>query len=109
MNSPHTEPDDRTWAFLSYSRADKLFVAGLAKSLDAAGLMSDWDQSSVDLTSVTTGISAEDEWWARLQDMIAAADVMGFVISPDSAKSPVCGEEIGSKPECSGHWVTVDS
>ena len=54
----------------------------------------DSDRSLSDPANVATGISAEDEWWQRLQDMIAAADVMVFVVSPDSAASKVCDEEI---------------
>ena len=33
-------------------------------------------------------------WWVRIQDMISAADTMIFLVSPDSARSAVCDEEI---------------
>lgn len=89
-----SEPLRKTKVFLSYSRQDQQFVRCLAASLDAAGFIADWDDATVDPDNVTAGIAAEDEWWARLQDMISAADVVVFVVSPGSASSPVCDEEI---------------
>jgi hypothetical protein len=47
-----------------------------------------------DPSNIESGISAQDEWWQRLQQMIDAADVIVFVVSPDSAASKVCDEEI---------------
>jgi nucleoside 2-deoxyribosyltransferase len=84
----------RTRVFISYSRKDQEFVERLAASLDERGFVPDWDQTTADPDSVSAGISAEDQWWARLQELIAAADVMVFVVSPDSATSKVCDEEI---------------
>ena len=83
-----------TRVFISYSRRDQKFVERLAASLDERGFVPDWDQTTTDPDNVSVGISAEDEWWARLQQLIAAADVMVFVVSPDSASSKVCDEEI---------------
>jgi hypothetical protein len=80
--------------FLSYSRKDRAFAEWLASSLTARGFVADWDQASTDPDNISTGISAEDEWWDRLQQMITAADVVVFVISPDAAASKVCDEEI---------------
>jgi WD40 repeat protein len=80
--------------FLSYSRRDKDLVARIAEGLMAAGFLPDFDQAAHDPDNVSAGISAEDEWWKRLQEMIAAADVMVFLVSPDSAVSAVCDEEI---------------
>jgi len=84
----------KTRVFLSYSRNDGIFVHRLAKAVAAKGYEPDFDQSSFDPANIATGISAEDDWWRRLQDMIAAADVMVFVVSPDSAASKICDEEI---------------
>ena len=84
----------KTRVFLSYSRKDGAFTHRLAGALAARGYEPDFDQSSRDPSNVSTGISAEDEWWQRLQDMIAAADAMVFIVSPDSAASRVCDEEI---------------
>jgi WD40 repeat protein len=80
--------------FLSYSRRDSEFVARLASALEARGYLPDFDRSTHDKDNVITGISAEDDWWKRLQEMIEAADVMVFVVSPASATSKVCDEEI---------------
>lgn len=86
----------RTRVFLSYSRKDAHFTRRLADALAARpeGYAPDYDQSSRDPANIDSGISAEDEWWQRLQQMIAAADVMVFIVSPDSAASKVCDEEI---------------
>ncbi len=80
--------------FLSYSRKDRAFVEWLSAALTARGFVVDWDQASADPDNITTGISAEDVWWERLQEMIGAADVVVFIVSPDAAASQVCDEEI---------------
>lgn len=84
----------KTRVFLSYSRKDAVFTHRLAAALAVRGYEPDFDQSPFDPANIATGISAEDEWWLRLQEMIAAADVMVFIVTPDSAKSKVCDEEI---------------
>ena len=66
----------------------------LADTLLARGLQPDFDQSTYDPDNIEGGISAEDDWWMRLQEMIAAADVMVFLVSPQSAGSKVCDEEV---------------
>lgn len=86
--------DARTRVFLSYSRKDTALVQRVADGLMAAGFLADFDRAAHDPGNVSAGISAEDEWWKRLQEMIAAADVMVFLVSPDSAASAVCDEEI---------------
>jgi WD40 repeat protein len=86
--------DARTRVFLSYSRKDAALVQRVADGLMAAGFLADFDQAAHDPGNVSAGISAEDEWWERLQEMIAAADAMVFLVSPDSAASAVCDEEI---------------
>jgi TIR domain len=84
----------KTRVFLSYSRKDGEFTQRLAKALEARGYIADYDQSDSDPANITSGISAEDEWWQRLQDMIVATDVVVFIVTPDSAASNVCDEEI---------------
>ncbi|WP_189787482.1 toll/interleukin-1 receptor domain-containing protein [Streptomyces capitiformicae] len=86
--------DTRTRVFVSYSRKDAEFLSWLAQGLRDRGLLVDYDRSTEDPNSVTTGISAEDAWWTRLEEMITAAEVIVFVVSPDSARSRVCDEEI---------------
>ena len=80
--------------FLSYSRKDADFTHRLAEALGARGYAPNYDQSARDPANVESGIAAEDEWWQRLKEMIAAADAMVFIVSPDSAASKVCNEEI---------------
>jgi WD40 repeat protein len=87
-----TEPKVRV--FLSYSRTDKDFTRKLALALTGLGYVADFDQSEHDPANIETGISAEDDWWKRLQDMIAAAEAMVLIVSPHSVASQVCGEEI---------------
>ena len=93
VGSGEAEPVE-TRVFLSYSRKDALFTRRLVEALSLRGYAPDFDQSARDPANIDTGISAEDEWWQRLQQMIAAADVMVFIVSPDSAASRVCDEEI---------------
>ena len=87
-----SEPQTRV--FVSYSRQDSRFVAWLAEQLQGHGFLVDFDLSTYDRLGIDTGISAEDAWWSRLQELITAADVVVFVVSPDSARSRVCDEEI---------------
>src|SRR6266480_1311711 len=89
-----TAKDSQTRVFLSYSRKDLDFVVWLSLALGRHGCLTDFDRSSEEPSNVTTGISAEDAWWARLEEMITAAEVMIFVVSPDSIRSKVCDEEI---------------
>jgi TIR domain len=84
----------RTRVFLSYSRKDLDFVTRLSSDLNARGCVCDFDVADSDSTNVATGISAEDAWWARLQDMITLAQVIVFIVSPDSTRSKVCDEEV---------------
>ena len=92
--APEAAENARTRVFLSYSRKDGEVMGRIAEGLQEAGFLADFDKASHDPHNVTAGISAEDEWWKRLQEMIAAADVMVFLVSPDSATSAVCDEEI---------------
>ncbi|SOB88470.1 toll/interleukin-1 receptor domain-containing protein [Streptomyces sp. 1331.2] len=84
----------QTRVFVSYSRRDSRFVSWLADCLKEQGFLVDYDLSTDDRLGVDTGISAEDAWWTRVEEMITAADVVVFVVSPDSARSRVCEEEI---------------
>lgn len=83
-----------TRLFLSYSRKDAKELQKIVLALRSRGYDPDFDKSEFDPNNVLTGISAEDEWWKRLQQLIARADVMIFLVSPDSASSRVCDEEI---------------
>ncbi|MEL6826217.1 MAG: TIR domain-containing protein [Pseudomonadota bacterium] len=94
MADPLPQPDSPIRVFLSYSRRDTALMLQIAESLRARGFEPDFDQSSHDPDNVSGGISAEDEWWLRLQEMIAICDVMVFLASPASANSDVCDEEL---------------
>jgi formylglycine-generating enzyme required for sulfatase activity len=84
----------KTRVFLSYSRTDSDFTDFLAEALADRGYTPDYDRSVYDPANIDSGISAQDQWWQRLQQMIASADVIVFVVSPDSAGSRVCDEEV---------------
>ena len=84
----------KTRVFLSYSRMDSGFTDRLAEALAEMGYTPDFDRSGYDPANIDSGISAQDQWWQRLQQMIARADVIVFIVSPDSAGSRVCDEEI---------------
>ncbi len=85
---------DRLRVFLSYSRQNEAFMRQIADALRARGFEPDFDQATYDPHQISGGISAEDEWWVRIQEMIAACDVMLFLVSPGSSGSVVCDEEI---------------
>ncbi len=93
--------------FLSYSRKDKEFIARLADVLTQRGYLADFDQSSHQAETGGTGIAPTDDWWLRLQDMIAAADVMVLAVSPDSAASKVVDEEIAYARSLSKRVIAV--
>lgn len=75
--------------FISYSRKDLDFVKRLSSDLNAAGCLCDFDVADTDPSNVDAGISAEDEWWKRLQEMITRAHVITFIVSPHSLRSKV--------------------
>ncbi|MGE0768430.1 MAG: toll/interleukin-1 receptor domain-containing protein [Hyphomicrobiaceae bacterium] len=83
----------RVRVFLSYSRRDGAFCARLASALDGQ-FEPVYDQSTRAHDDPDTRLTAQDEWWAQLKTMIAACDAIVFVVSPNSAASPVCDDEI---------------
>ena len=91
---PAAGAEARLRVFLSYSRKDGDFVARLAAALDGPKFEASYDASPHAGKNPELGIAAEDEWWKQLERMIAAADAMVFVVSPDSIASKVCDEEI---------------
>jgi len=99
MSTIPVEPDsaDRGGAprvFVSYSRKDLAFVERLSKDLNQRECVCDYDVVDTDPNNVMVGISAEDDWWKRLQTMITRAHVVVFVLSPDSLRSRVCDDEV---------------
>jgi hypothetical protein len=71
--------------FISYSRKDIEFAKRLTGELQKSDLdfWIDWE-----------GIPPTVDWWKEIEKGIEEADVFLFLISPDSAKSRVCGQEI---------------
>lgn len=86
--------EDKLRVFLSYSRQNEAVMRQIADDLLSRGFAPDFDQATYDPDQISGGISAEDEWWVRIQEMIAASDVMLFLVSPGSSASAVCDEEI---------------
>src|SRR6202035_2399081 len=85
-NIPPPQSDQpKTKLFLSYSRADMAFVDRLEKSLRERGFEPLIDRSE---------IVAFEDWWRRIEQLIAQSDTVVFVISPRSVESPVCRKEI---------------
>lgn len=84
--------DDRTKdgqthvrVFLSYSRIDQPFAIWLREELERLGV-----EVFRDVDDTLPG----ELWWQRLQDLIARADAVVFVLSPNSVQSSVCGDEV---------------
>src|SRR5215203_6786284 len=74
-------------AFISYSRRDKDYVESrLAAALEARG-KNLW----IDLDDIRGGAS---DWRATVWAGIEASRVVVFVLTPDSVRSRVCGEEL---------------
>ena len=71
--------------FISYSRDDLYFADQLNAALDACGFECFIDRH---------GISGGEDWKRRLGNLISDADTVVFVLSPTSARSPVCDWEV---------------
>ncbi len=71
--------------FISYSRKDISFARKLAEAFKDQDLdfWIDWE-----------GIPPTVDWWQEIEKGIEEADIFVFLISPDSAASKVCKEEI---------------
>jgi TIR domain-containing protein len=74
-----------TRVFISYSRKDMAFAERLEAALKARGIEPLIDRSE---------IYAFEDWWKRIQALIAQADTIVMVLSPDAIASEVCGKEV---------------
>src|SRR6266436_7309142 len=72
--------------FISYSRKDMAFADQLEAALRARGIEPLIDRSE---------IYAFEDWWKRIEALIAAADTVVFVLSPDAIASEVALKELG--------------
>lgn len=71
--------------FVSYARKDSEAVARIVRALEIDGRQVFKD---------TADILPTEEWRARLEGLITAADTIVFCLSPDSAASEVCAWEV---------------
>jgi tetratricopeptide (TPR) repeat protein len=71
--------------FVSYSRQDICFADRLEAALKARGFEPLIDRSE---------IYAFEEWWSRVETLIASADTVVFVLSPDAVASDVARREV---------------
>jgi TPR repeat protein len=71
--------------FISYSRDDLYFADQLDMALNACGFECVIDRH---------GISGGEDWKRRLGNLISEADTVVFVLSPTSARSPICDWEV---------------
>ncbi|MGB8279285.1 MAG: toll/interleukin-1 receptor domain-containing protein, partial [Methylovirgula sp.] len=81
--APGTEPKARI--FISYSRKDMAFADKLEAALKARGF-----EPLIDRTE----IYAFEDWWKRIEALIARADTVVFVLSPDAVASDVALKEV---------------
>jgi len=79
------EQSSRAKVFISYSRKDMAFADRLEAALNARGF-----EPLIDRTE----IYAFEDWWKRIEDLIARADTVAFVLSPDSVTSEVAQKEV---------------
>jgi WD40 repeat protein len=75
----------KTKIFISYSRKDMAFADRLDAALKGRNF-----EPLIDRTE----IYAFEDWWARIQALIAQADTVIFVLSPNSVGSDVCEKEV---------------
>src|SRR5262245_33418192 len=71
--------------FVSYSRKDMAFADRMAAALVARCVAPRIDRKE---------IVAFEDWWARIEALIAQADTVVFVLSPDAVASDVALKEV---------------
>jgi TIR domain len=84
MASGQGVEQSKTKAFVSYSRNDMAFVDRLEPVLKARGIEALIDRHA---------IYAFEDWWKRIEALIAQADTVVFVLSPDAVASAVCEKD----------------
>jgi WD40 repeat protein/LysM repeat protein len=84
--------------FVSYSRKDITFAKRLTAELQKCEMdfWIDWE-----------GIPPTVDWWREIEKGIEEADIFLFLISPDSAKSKVCGQEIETAAKNSKRIIPI--
>jgi hypothetical protein len=84
-SGPDVEHQSKARIFISYSRKDMAFADRLEAALKARDFEPLIDRSE---------IYAFEEWWTRIENLIARADTVVFVLSPHSVKSDVALKEV---------------
>src|ERR1051325_6505337 len=79
------EAGSKAKVFISYSRKDLPFAGQLEAGLKARGF-----EPLIDRTE----IYAFEDWWKRIESLIARADTVIFVLSPDAIVSEVAQKEV---------------
>ncbi len=79
------ESDRTARIFISYSRKDMQFADKLDEALKGRGFETLIDREE---------IYAFEDWWKRIEELIARADTVVFVLSPDSVSSDVALNEV---------------
>ena len=82
--------------FISYSRSDLTHAIAVVAALRECGLVVAMDQSDLD---------HGERWKVQLQQMIRAADVVVFLVSPRSVASHWCRWELAHVTEMSKKLV----
>jgi hypothetical protein len=83
--APAPDVQPKVKIFISYSRRDMAFADRLEAALKMRGFEPLIDRSE---------IYAFEDWWLRIEALIAQADTIVFVISPDAVTSDVCHKEV---------------
>ena len=81
--APNHQPKAKI--FISYSRKDMAFADRLEAALKERGF-----EPLIDRTE----IYAFEDWWKRIQALIAQADTIMFVLSPDAVTSDRGAKEV---------------
>ncbi len=84
--------------FISYSRHDLEFVDRLQHALVERGI-----RAYVDREDIAKG----EAWWSRIQQLITEADTIIFILSPNSAASPVCQQEVDFAASLNKRFIPI--
>lgn len=90
--------EPKTKVFISYSRKDMAFADRLDAALKSRGFEPLVDREEV---------YAFENWWARIQALIAEANTVIFVLSPDSVSSPICSKEVAFAASLNKHFAPI--
>src|SRR6202790_1977858 len=90
-----TGAEPKAKIFISYSRKDMAFADRLEAALKTRGF-----EPLIDRTE----IYAFEDWWKRIEALIARADTVVFVLSPDAVISDVALKEVAHAALLTKHF-----